>query len=1039
MKTFTNIKKLEDFEDEQKGGNKEKLKRDSRIPPKIGFTPKNITNIYFDSNEIWDKNYYLRFFSNILTLGNKYAFLVKVNCDNGSALMAGKQFIVKVEEINGAVEIIYKEVINRLFQLINDYQDLNIKYYQIIYIIIDHLPELELKNINKLNINKEIVSISETKRNFNNNILPLTMNTDYFGLELEKIEIKESGKELKVILLDENNKKIDIFPILKNNSLALDIYLKNPNMINLSFYSYNSKISEFSKKKLKELEFKLNSDIIKIVEKEKFYIFVVIQLKDGVFNNYTDLEKNIRIIEVFCGWDLSSKQFTAFDLKLNEEGTEFKRKIKDTTITVKDNKIVKYESKTTLPTLKPINSIVKTSRNTNIGTFDVETYFNTNENKSFVYALGYSILGEGVTTFYKNKEQSSDDLIIQCINSLLKFKYHGFIFYAHNLSGYDVVYLLKTLSEYNLKNNQQYYILKPLFRDSKIIKLAVSIKINKKYIKIVFADSYLILPASLDKLGKDFNCEIKKSVFPYNFVNESTLNYIGELPSKDYFNTDKISDDEYKELYKNYKNKDWDLNKETIKYLEKDLTSLIEIIDKFNRYMFITYGIQITESLTIARIGINILHNKYFEKKNSIPLITKPNLFRFIKKGYYGGITEVYRPYVENANYYDINSEYPFVAKNDMPGTECTYIEGSINEPLILEDLFGFFYCKVKANKQYLGLLPLHFNGNLILPVGEFEGIWFSEELKFAKSQGYEIIVLRGYNFNKVKNVFNNYVDDLYKIRESSTGMVKSITKLLLNAPFGRLGMSIFKTKTDLISKKELDLLLSTQEISSFLEINPDLFLVNYKNEISKSIVESGGLDYMKILNKYSKIDQENKRYFADVSISTATAITAYARIYINKIKLWILNNGGEIIYSDTDSIVTNISLPSHLIGSDLGQLKIEHVIKKGYFLSSKTYAFETEKGEIIKKSKGVFSNSLTINDFEDMYYCNKDIEANRGDTKIFYDKGFVKISTKKVILKHNAYKKRKKIYKNSKWVDTEPINFEELLKNNLYDIEDEE
>jgi hypothetical protein len=115
-------------------------------------------------------------------------------------------------------------------------------------------------------------------------------------------------------------------------------------------------------------------------------------------------------------------------------------------------------------------------------------------------------------------------------------------------------------------------------------------------------------------------------------------------------------------------------------------------MDKFNKYIFITYDLQITNCLTISRLGVNIIRNKYLSD-SKIPLITKPTIFNFVKQGYYGGITEVYKPYVENAYYYDVNSEYPFVAKNKMPGNEYVYIEGIEGNVLNLDQLFGFFYC----------------------------------------------------------------------------------------------------------------------------------------------------------------------------------------------------------------------------------------------------------------------------------------------------------------------------------------------------------
>jgi len=62
----------------------------------------------------------------------------------------------------------------------------------------------------------------------------------------------------------------------------------------------------------------------------------------------------------------------------------------------------------------------------------------------------------------------------------------------------------------------------------------------------------------------------------------------------------------------------------------------------------------------------------------------------------------------------------------------------------------GFVFAKVQTNKGYLGLLPLRNNKNeFIYPNGEFTDIWSSEELKFAKENGYEIVVIKGYNLNK--------------------------------------------------------------------------------------------------------------------------------------------------------------------------------------------------------------------------------------------------------------------------------------------------
>ena len=114
----------------------------------------------------------------------------------------------------------------------------------------------------------------------------------------------------------------------------------------------------------------------------------------------------------------------------------------------------------------------------------------------------------------------------------------------------------------------------------------------------------------------------------------------------------------------------------------------------------------------------------------------------------------MYKPTGKNLRYYDVNSLYPFAALNPMAGHICEYIESK--NPLDLNELFGFFYCKVKTNNSYLGLLPVHHKG-LIMPNGEWYGWYFSEELKFAKDNGYEIQVFKGYKYNKVRNVFAHY------------------------------------------------------------------------------------------------------------------------------------------------------------------------------------------------------------------------------------------------------------------------------------------
>ena len=81
-----------------------------------------------------------------------------------------------------------------------------------------------------------------------------------------------------------------------------------------------------------------------------------------------------------------------------------------------------------------------------------------------------------------------------------------------------------------------------------------------------------------------------------------------------------------------------------------------------------------------------------------------------------------------------------------------------------LGDLYGFIECCVKCpehiNKPFL---PYRTDtGVLIYPTGEFLGVFYSEELKYAQSIGYTIISLRGYLYEKGFGVFDSVVKHIY-------------------------------------------------------------------------------------------------------------------------------------------------------------------------------------------------------------------------------------------------------------------------------------
>jgi DNA polymerase type B, organellar and viral len=914
-------------------------------------------------------------------LNTTYSILLKISSGNHlNFKMCGPQIGIIIENEHN-LELyskLYEIILTRIETVVENYNYIDtVDGLEIMYKIIKPQKELSLKNISKYNLNTRIVKVKETKKNFNQNLLPLTIDTSYYGIS---------------VIPEERNKYIQLI----NSNIHLSKFEKDFNI------NDSDKLFLFTNKKNKKFIV-----VSKKLEENKYLRFIfdrhtgifILKMKDTIINS--NITNNNKIL--------------------------FNRTIGNVTLTIEDQNVQMYKAVTELKAIQAFNKQIK-DRNVNFGTFDLES-FKDNDGLAKVYALGFfTNIDTSPNLYYLSEDPdlNSENLILKCINDMLINKYNKFIFYVHNLGHYDIVFLYNILLKTNLDKGFDYYILNTTMRDNTIIKLDIKIKADSnkeetnknRYIKISFVDSINILNASLDKLTKEFNVEFRKGKFPHSFVNRNTLNYIGDKPSIFFY--DNINHTEYDMISQN----NWDLKSECLKYLNIDIKSLFQIMSEFSRLIYIHFYVQMTDALTITRLALNIFKAKYYSNRD-IPSINQIYLFNFIKEGYYGGITEVYKPYGTNLIYIDVNSLYPYASLNPMPGTECTYMESFDVKGLDLDPLFGFFYAKVKTKNIYIGLLPVHKDGQLICPNGEYDGIWSSEELKFAKSKGYEITVIKGYNFNKIDNIFKDYVTELFNLKKNSTGVLKLIYKSLLNNFLGRFGLNIIKPVTQTVDMNRRDYISSTRIVHSHSVLNENKILITYDPIISKEICLQHGLDITKVLEKESKLNIESKLdLFKDVSIATAAFVTSYARIHMNKFKLEILENGGSIYYSDTDSAVLDkIYFNPNWIGANIGLFKLEYEIKEAYFISNKTYCLILNNGETIIKTKGVINNSLTVEHFKSMFWDNKNVTATKFNTITDYKKASVLIEKKDVILNHDSYKKREKIYNNEGiWIDTKPL-----------------
>jgi hypothetical protein len=231
-------------------------------------------------------------------------------------------------------------------------------------------------------------------------------------------------------------------------------------------------------------------------------------------------------------------------------------------------------------------------------------------------------------------------MLLMClIDMLTKFK--NYIIYVHNFGNFDFYFINKLFKE-----NKDIKC-KPFFKDNNLYSLKITINIKNKNHSITFKDSYLLLDHSLRKLGNDFKVDVLKEYFPYSFVNENNLNYVGEIPNYNYYTTninkkDQLKYEDYINLTKTFIKQDWCIKTETFKYLKFDLLSLHKIINKFSSQIFLLDKINITKILSISALTMKMFRTNYLDiNKHKIPIV-KGFHDKNIRDAFYGGHVDVY-------------------------------------------------------------------------------------------------------------------------------------------------------------------------------------------------------------------------------------------------------------------------------------------------------------------------------------------------------------------------------------------------------------
>lgn len=608
-----------------------------------------------------------------------------------------------------------------------------------------------------------------------------------------------------------------------------------------------------------------------------------------------------------------------------------------------------------------------------IATYDLETCDKENDtldkNNTEVYALGYF---NGSKYYESYKNDKNGNVLKSFINFLYNTECSKKIIYAHNGGRFDTFLLLKELLISNL-----FIITSYLESNGRIINMKI-ISTSKEWKKqFIFRDSYNLITCSLDKACKDFKPKTQKLT--------------GDVDH------DKIN------INNCYTKKIYDYTK---KYLKNDCISLYEILCIFNSKLESKYNFGIRDTLTNAGTARRVFLEKHYDDINK-PLYTLDrDTDQQLRKYYFGGRNECMTKLGYNKGkfyYVDFTSLYPYVMKKNK------YFYGKMTKLTPKDNSkfnnkwFGFV--KVLFRNTNKNNIPLHGvlhkidnNNKLVFPhVDKWtESIISTEEIKYSikNKLGYEYKFLEVYQWNKRGHTFKTIIDELYKwkieAQKKGNKAERSIAKIVINSTYGFFGINYMnRDQVQIINEKAT----KTKTVEEARSSRFTGYLLDQK---------------LKSYNKYGKYDVyglETSIQAKCANVGIASLVTSYARLELYKLLKAIKEEGGNIYYMDTDSVITDLNIYNNdkfksFIGSggeNLGELTNETEEDGGYYtelitLGNKMYALKNNNlkdNKIIIKMKGVNSKQKYKQKIIDkankkVYY--KTINKLEGDKKIEFE-----------------------------------------------------
>jgi len=322
------------------------------------------------------------------------------------------------------------------------------------------------------------------------------------------------------------------------------------------------------------------------------------------------------------------------------------------------------------------------------------------------------------------------------------------------------------------------------------------------------------------------------------------------------------------------------------------------------------------------------------------------NVLALERAAYCGGRVECFRVgRLPGPVYYlDVNSMYPHCMRSFTMPTKYRYYRQRLSIKNLIAFLTNYLAVAMVTVSTDVPLYPLRAHGKLIFPVGTFETVLCTPELKMAIDRGHLVSVGETALYDGGE-LFAAYVDTFYQLRQTAkeTGdqISDALYKLFMNGLYGKFGQ--LTEAWDRIGDEPYDHVYCEETWDAV-------------NQVVQTYKVFGG----------SRFLQGETGESFDSFPAVAAHVTAYARRLLAE---YIETAGWEnVFYADTDSLFVseagyqNLSMAIHNTG--LGALKLENFgdipnpNDDVYLYAPKDYRFGRRT-----KQKGVKKSAIALDD----------------------------------------------------------------------------